>query len=149
MTTPHRGLRRVRRGSATIEFALVLNAFVVFILGTIIDWSWYFWQASLVQTALWEAAHQGAAVDLNLDCPDAVAEDKLDTMLSTYGISGATISAELESADYGVGPPTTIDQLNLGVAVDFQPILGLVRTPDRLGGAVTVPLEQQTGIGGC
>lgn len=149
MLFPHRGPRSARRGSTTIEFALVLNTFVVFIMGSIFDWSWYFWQASLVQTALWEAAHQGAAVDINLSCPNTVAESKVDAMLSSHGITGATINSELDGVDYGVGPPTTIYQLTLDVRVDFQPILGLVYTPSSMGGTVTVPLEQQTGLGSC
>lgn len=143
-----RGL--ARRGAMTIEFALIVSFGFLPLVFAIFDWSWYFWQASLVQTALWQAAYEGASVDLSLECPNSVAETRLDEMLNAYSINGASIGSELQTFDYGVGPPTSIDQLQLEVSVDFEPILGLVYVPANMGGVITVPLEQQTGIpGGC
>ena len=135
-----------KRGAMTIEFALIVSFGFLPIVFAIFDWSWYFWQASLVQTALWQAAREGASVDLTLECPNNVAETRLDAMLSSYQINGASIGSELQSFDYGIGPPTTIDQLQLSVSVDFTPILGLVYVPENMAGVLTVPLEQQTGI---
>lgn len=145
-----RALKRGRRtGAMTIEFALIMVMGFMPIVYAMFDWTWYFWQASLVQTALWEAAHEGAAVDMALDCPDSSAENKLNDMLSAYNISGAVIDSALDTDTYGIGTPQSIDQLTLSVTVEFSPILGLVPVPANLGGTVTVPLEQQTGYGGC
>lgn len=145
-----RGGASRRAGALTIEFALIMVMGFVPIVLALFEWSWFFLQASLVQTAVWEAAHQGAAVDMALTCPDATAEAKVDEILSNYGISGAAIDSELQSVDYGVGPPTTIDQLHLTVTVPYPAIFnGVVYVPSSMGADVTVPLEQQTGYGGC
>ena len=59
LSRTRRGLGK--RGAMTIEFALIVSFGFLPIVFAIFDWSWYFWQASLVQTALWQAAREGAS----------------------------------------------------------------------------------------
>lgn len=138
--------RRARRGAAAIEFALVMVLGFIPVLFTLIDWSWYFLQATIVQTELWNAARVGVSYDQTVDgvCPDDRAEAWLDDALDRFNISGATISSSVDgSTYYGASPPQQIVQLTLTVTVPFSAIIGLSYTPDTMGGTVTMPFEVQ------
>jgi len=138
--------RRLRRGAAAVEFALIMFFGFIPVLFGLIDWSWYFLQATLVQTALGNAARVGASYDQSLDgiCPNDRAETYLSDTLDSYGISGAVISSSVSGETYyGASPPQQLFQMTLSVTIPFSPILGLLKSPDNLGGSVTVPFEVQ------
>lgn len=140
--------RAGRRGAVAVEFALVMVIGFLPLLFAIIDWSLYFFQATLVQTELWNAARLGVSYDHTADgvCPTDRAEDALADALTAWGIGGATITSVASGETYyGAEPPQQLEQLTLTVVIPFSPILGLAPTPDNLGGSVTVPFEIQVG----
>lgn len=138
--------RRTRRsGAVAVEFALIMALGFFPMIFAIIDWSIYFFQASVVQTELWNAARLGVSYDHSVDgvCPSDRAETALTDALNGWNFSGASVEATTSSDTYGEDPPQVIEQLTISVTVPFTPILGLVPVPSTMGGSATVPLEVQ------
>lgn len=146
---PQAGMRRRTRrsGAVAVEFALVMVMGFLPMLFAIIDWSIYFFQATVVQTELWSAARLAVSYDHSVDgvCPNERAETALTDALNGWNFSGASIEANTGSDTYGEDPPQLIEQLTVTVTVPFTPILGLVPVPATMGGSATVPLEVQVG----
>jgi Flp pilus assembly protein TadG len=101
-----RTCRRIRRGAAVVEFAVVAPVFFLMIIGMI-----EFGRAIMVEQILTNAAREGARVAvLDSATPTAsVVSGKVTTYLTNAGINGATVTitpTEPTSATYG--QPVTV-----------------------------------------
>lgn len=133
MATTHR-----RRGGAAIEFALVLPVLLAILCG-IIEYGWMFLQQSNLTAAVREGARLGVTYGAD-ETPDAasVAEDRVTEVLTTYGITGATVTATYA----GASPDET---LTVTVVAPYNALIGwrgLV--PDNLSASMTMLLELQS-----
>lgn len=123
-----------RRGSAAIEFALVLPVLLVCVLG-VLDYGWYFYNEMLVLSAVKEGTRYGAATPRTND-PAGVAAARVRTTLNTYGLPGGT--AYVASALKGVKPDTT---LQVTGTLPYVPLSGFVSVPGSLSATMTMRLE--------
>lgn len=141
--------KRRASGSATIEFAMVMLLGLLPLMFTIMDYSFYFFQATLVQSSLWNAAREGASYDASVvgDCPTAKAEEKLNDLLSGLNLADLSIDSSIAQDNYGSGPVVAIWQMTVQVSATYTPIVGWMPMPESMGGAVTVPLEVQLDPG--
>ena len=133
---------RRRRGATTVEFALTTVFGLVPLLMGLMEWGWYFFQQSQVLSAVRESARVGAAADLSVDDPEDVAStdlyERLEELNVTY--TSGSVTTSLASEDYG---GTTISVLQVEVSLEYESLLGLIPTPELLGGRATLPLEDQ------
>lgn len=138
-------IRSARRGATAIEFSLVMALGFVPFMFAIIEWSWYFFQATLVNNALQNAARVGVSYDHTADgvCPTDRAETALSEALSGWNFSGVDITSTTTSDMYGEDPPQSVEQLTLTVSVPYEPIIVRWWAPSTMGGTVTVPFEVQ------
>lgn len=129
------GSTRRRRGAAAIEFALTLPILVTLAAG-VADYGVYLTQAMNVQDAVREAGRAGVGAG---DAAVATATTRVNQSLSWDGISttGGTVSV---TSAYS----TTLqgDQLVIYVDLPFQPVVGLVPTPDRLRSRLTLLIPE-------
>jgi Flp pilus assembly protein TadG len=114
-------VRRRREGGSAIEFALAFPVLLVFLFA-LMDWSWYLFQWMTVVRSAHAGVRLAAGVETS-DGPEAVASEAAEGALEAYGIprSEATVDAVLDE-----------DILTVDVTVDFEPLVGVIPTPDRL-----------------
>ncbi len=93
--THHSGERRPERGSAAVEFALILPLFMLLVLGSL-DWGYYFFVTQVVTNAAREGARAGTLdpTDDSLAVSDATST--ASTYLTKAGLTGtAQVNATL------------------------------------------------------
>lgn len=136
MTTP----RAHRRGTAAVEFALTVPVLMLIIFG-VLDYSWYIKQATDVIRASREGLRLGVTVP-QADGPDAAAESQVAVVLAGYGLDcESSLDCEIEATN------TTLDGLDsvtLTVAVPYEPLVGMVPTPETMATEITMALEDQS-----
>jgi hypothetical protein len=99
-----RSCRRKRRGTATVEFALVAPIFFMLIFGMI-----EFGRAVMVQQILTNASREGARVAVLDGSTGSSVRSTVTTYLSNAGISGATTTiTPSEPSTAGYGQPVTV-----------------------------------------
>lgn len=118
-----RYLRRSRRGSAAVEFALTFPLIVLLAIG-IVEYGWLFHEYNQLHTALRDAARFGSK---NATGDTAIgllaAQTRLQTnLIEYYGICPAGLAGcAIGGADTGVGVD---DAFRLTVTIDYEPITG-------------------------
>lgn len=129
-------LRRDRRGSNAIEFALTVPVLVAMLAG-IADYGWFFNQQQSVVAAVREGARAGALAPRNQD-PRALAADRARASLDNAGLDSqqATVVAEYIDA-----PPNLL--VGVDVSLPYTPLMGLVPTPERLHSRLSARVEDQ------
>jgi Flp pilus assembly protein TadG len=137
---PRSPSRRDRRGSAAVEFALMLPV-VMLISSAVLDYSWYLHRSADVLTAVRDGVRFGATVTQTAD-PTSEAIDRTTTSLGDMGITCGSgtdcdVSAELDAVSGMV-------VLRVTSRVDYTPIIGLVPTPESMSATLVMALEDQT-----
>jgi Flp pilus assembly protein TadG len=137
MTGP-RLKRDGRRGTAAVEFALVLPLFVVILFG-VIEYGWVFYQTFSVASAVRDGLRTGATVPMTAS-PDSLATALQSTKDRLAGV-GITPSAVTLNAQYkDVWPSKT---LWLSATMPYKPLLGFVPVPTDISYEMRMILEQQ------
>lgn len=147
--------RRLRRGSAAIEFALWLPVLLAF-LAAVVDWGYYMTQRVAVARAVMEGARGAASV---FEGPTVIpegarikqrAEERTSTVLTAYGVSCALTSClTAEYHQNGDAPPSggatawPFDGIIVRVSFAFVPLVGLIPTPGTITDQFLMATEQQ------
>ncbi len=135
--SPHPG-RTSRRGSITVEFAFSMPIVLVMLLG-VLEWGWLLGrEVAIVQVAR-EAAHAGARAHSD-DDPAAVAGLRARADLQTAGFDAddATITTSLSDSGTEAG-----EVVDVQIRHPYEPMVGLIPTPDDLFARATFRLEHQ------
>jgi len=101
----YRPCRRNRRGAAAVEFAIVAPIFFLMVFGMI-----EFGRMVMVQQVLTNASREGARIAVLDGATKALVVSKVNTYLTSAGISGATVTttpSEPNTAAYG--EPVTVN----------------------------------------
>jgi Flp pilus assembly protein TadG len=129
---------RNRRGAAAIEFAMVLPVLIALLFG-IIEYGWIFFQQSNILAAAREGARYGVTFEQGgSPTPTSAAQTRVSSVLTSYGIDSA--SATVSATQSGSSPS---EVLTVQIVVPYDPLIGLVPTPDNLTGTMTMLLELQ------
>jgi len=128
-----------RRGSATLEFALLLPVLLMFFYG-IFEYGWMFFH----RTALQEAGRQGCRHGATLNTADhdieAEVVDVTEGMLEALGIdcgrAECNVTVELEGES-----PT--QRLRCSVVMNHQPITNALPVPETLAAGYLYYIEVQ------
>jgi Flp pilus assembly protein TadG len=82
-----RRTRQARRGAHIVEMALVLPILIMVVFG-IIEFS----RANQIRQTVKQAAYEGARVGITLDATATNVQTKANSVLSSVGITGATVT---------------------------------------------------------
>jgi len=118
--------RHGRRGSSLVEFALTLPIFLG-MATAIVDFGLYFAQESVITEATREGARAGSLAGTG---HAAAAQSTTDTVLAASGI-----------ADAEVGATVAGDLLTIHIAAPFEPLFGLVATPEEVGATLITRVQ--------
>ena len=130
--------RRARSGAAAVEFALTLPVVIV-VATAILDYSWFLNRSADVLTAVREGTRHGTTID-QADDPAAEAATRTETALSDYGF---TCSGSC-SINAVVGDLDGMSTITVQATVPYEPIVGLVPTPENMGATLVMALEDQS-----
>lgn len=133
--------RRSRRGATAIEFGLLLPVFTAIVFG-IFDYGWVFYEQANVVAATRESLRLAVTLPQSgSPAPDEEVITQARTQLQTMGFTTDQLDSGSMTASYSGTSPNTM--LTMAVAMPFQPIIGLVPTPDTVGCTMTMRLELQ------
>jgi len=136
-----RTLRRTRRGATAIEFGLLLPVFAAILFG-VFDYGWVFYQQANVVAATRESLRVAVTLPQSgTPAPDEEVITYARSQLQGMGFTTTQLDAGTMTATYDGSSPNTM--LTLAVSVPFQPIIGLVPTPEAVGCTMTMRLELQ------
>lgn len=123
-------IRRGTRGTAAIEFGLVLPLLLIVLVG-IIDYG----HIHFTRLTMTNAAREGARVGVTLPAEQAQAAAiaAADSYLDRAGVEATVVATTPSDADPTVTVTITIDP--------FSPLIGLVPTPDRLAVSASMRWE--------
>lgn len=123
---------RTRRGAIAVEFALVLPVLLLLVVGAI-DWGWLFVQQAAVVVCARDGAHAGA---LAAEDAQAAADARARGSLMASGF--VTDPGDVQVRVYEAPPGEVVE---VRIAVPFDPVVGLVPTPDQLVARTTMLRE--------
>lgn len=136
-------MRRNRRGSNVIEFALLMPLYTAFMMG-IIDYSYMIYQKSSITSAAQEGCRSASMMDpglaeVNVGAVYAAANSRMKTQLIAKGVPCATgcTQATIAVSTY----PTRA--LRCDLRVPFQSLTGLSPAPSHVKARAVVRLEYQ------
>jgi Flp pilus assembly protein TadG len=118
---------RLEKGSAAVEFALVLPLFCAVIFGTI-DYGWYFYQRFTLTAAVRDGLRTGVTISQNVASPNdcsTVARTRAAADMVQAGLTAATISNF--STTTGNSFPTKT--MTLTGTYTFTPLVNFVPLP--------------------
>jgi Flp pilus assembly protein TadG len=138
MSAPRRRPRSRQKGSAAVEFALVVPLFLMILFG-IVEYGWMFYQQSNLASAVRDGLRQGVTISQSASPdPRAMAVKVAQADLLALGIP--TADATLSATYAGASPTKT---MTLTVALKYRKLVGFVKTPAQLRYAMTMMLELQ------
>lgn len=131
--------RHPERGSAAVEFAVLLPAFIALLLG-IAEYGWLFFHEVVVANAAREGARTGVtrAPDDAEDGPTAAAA-RVSQYLAASGLACAA-GCTVDARDSGASPER---MLEVEIAYAYAPLLGFVPTPAELRALSSMRYEVQ------
>ena len=135
-------IRSLRRGAHAIEFALTIPLFVA-IVTAILEFGWMFFMRSTVIHAVRDGCRAGAVIPFGeVPSPEEVAQSTMTDFLGGYSIDcrGAEERCGIAVTVAGESPYETMD-CTLDIA--YEPIIGLIPHPERLGARSVVMFEIQ------
>ncbi|MCB9680265.1 MAG: pilus assembly protein [Alphaproteobacteria bacterium] len=128
--------RRARRGAELVEFIMVFPVFLFLFFG-IMEFSWYFYQRSIVIEATREGCQAGAESDPE---EDDFAQIAADVIVATLG-SKAGIQCDepqwtcsVVIGDLHDDPPNHPSRLTCDVQVNYVSLTGFLGSDDNPGG---------------
>lgn len=132
-----------RRGSATLEFALILPIWIALVLA-IVEFGWVFYRTAALDTAANEGCRAGSLLDpgeddANLAAVEARATARMREVLVQLG-DEECLGCEVEAATSGA-PPNRV--LVCRVRRPFTPLVGLYLGPTVLHTLQVARLEWQ------
>jgi len=135
-----------RRGSNTIEFALILPVFLA-LVGVIFEYGFYFFMRSVVSQSVRDGCRSGAVIPPS-DSPDpaSTAEDSIASQMRAYSFMGADCAAgdddrcDIQTQFSGSSPS---EVLVCTMEIGFGGITGAVPVPDTISYSSMVLLEVQ------
>lgn len=135
-----------RRGSNTIEFALILPVFLA-LVGVIFEYGFYFFMRSVVSQSVRDGCRSGAVIPPS-DSPDpaTTAEETIGESMRAYAFMGADCgSGDDERCDiqaqYSGASPSELLVCNMEIS--FGGITGAVPVPDSISYSSMAMLEVQ------
>ncbi|MBT3224600.1 MAG: pilus assembly protein [Proteobacteria bacterium] len=127
-------MRRDRRGSATVEFAILFPLLATLFLG-VTDITWFAYHRMALGDSLWAGARMGAGTQDGE--PEMIARDHAWSSWLDSGYGGQPdFTAQLT----GIAPN---QMLTLSASITLEPISGLILKPITLDRSLTVRLENQ------
>jgi Flp pilus assembly protein TadG len=125
MRTLIRRLRKTRRGSNVIEFAMTLPVFLSIVLG-IVDFGWFFATQSGIHNAAAIGCREGAMIDPAMGSPQLVATNYINNSSWLWCATGCTITInDLSGGNYAVPNRS----LECQITKNFQPLVGFIPLP--------------------
>ncbi len=135
--------RRVARGGAAIEFALLLPVFLLLVFA-ILEYGWVMLsQASLGHAARDGCRHGAVVSPWTGEGPDGSIDEAhavIDERLAQFGLSCDEFECEVTVSIDGDRPDQV---LTCGIARGYSPLIGLLPTPVRLTTTASAWLEYQ------
>jgi hypothetical protein len=133
--------RNTDRGGAAVEFAMLLPLFLMLIFA-MLEYSWVMLSQASLGSAARDGCRHGAVVapwnGPGSDGSIAEAQDVIDARLEAFGVSCASAACEISVEIEGERPDQV---LTCRIARDYQPIIGLLPTPDQLSTTASTWLE--------
>jgi hypothetical protein len=130
-------MRHLQRGAATVDFALTCSLGFVPMLFGVLEYSWFEFQQIQVQAVCQSVVREAVAVP-NDSNPDTTAEELLVEALEAAAVRGdVDVTAEIIGE-----PPARL--LELDVRVRYEPLIGLVPTPEFIGSTWSGRMEDQS-----
>ena len=117
-------MRRSRRGSAALEFALLAPVLIVIVFATV-EWGCVWSRHALATYAVEEGVRMAAGVGSTGD-PQTAAHDFAVETLAGLGLD--TTTAVVTATYDGLVP----GQLRLDIQIPYAPITGLLPVPDEI-----------------
>jgi hypothetical protein len=133
---------RLRRGANAIEFALTLPVFIAIIMA-IFEFGWMFFMRSTIIHAVRDGCRAGAVIPPgDAPSPEAVATARMTDFLAGYDIEcrGSAERCGVDIEPTGESPFQTMD---CTLTVVYEPLVGLIPTPDHLSARSVVMYEIQ------
>ena len=129
-----------QRGAAAVEFALSVPILLAILFG-ILDYAWYIKQATDVVHATREGLRLGVKVD-QVDNPTAATSTQTTAVLQAFGLDcESDLVCEISAVSTTVDG---LDAIHLSVVVPYEPLVGMVPTPEALYADLTMALEDQS-----
>lgn len=125
-----------RRGSVTVELALVIPVVFVLLVG-FIEWGWLMSREVAVIQVARDAAHT-ASRNTSVDDPLELATLRAREALEANGFSIADVVVATGFRDIEAGRVVTVR-----VSLPYDALVGIVPTPKRLAAETTMLLEDQ------
>jgi Flp pilus assembly protein TadG len=128
-----------RRGSNTVEFALVTPLLLAMVSG-IVDYSWFFTNQTGMVYAVREGTRTGALCAQGGDPEDAAIMSVVAELEGQEVVGDANITATLSNDPY---PTQTI---TVSANADWVPLIGLLPTPAKISATWTMRMEDQPDV---
>lgn len=132
---------RQRRGASAIEFGLTLPILLV-ICSAVIEYGMVFFEQSAIVGAVRDGTRFGVTIPLS-DDPEGEAEDRARTVLSGYNLDCSNRATCDIQAQVIWDAANSYWYLQLTIERDYEPLLGLLPTPDVVGGQMVMLIEDQ------
>ena len=135
-----------RRGSNTIEFALILPVFLA-LIGVIFEYGFYFYMRSVVSRTVLDGCRAGAVIPPNESPdPESTAENTMMQAMASYNFMGIDCSGTDDSrcdmnVQFSGASPSEV--LSCDMTIDYGGITGAVPVPDTINYASFAMLEVQ------
>ena len=128
------------RGTTLVEFALILPVFVL-ILGSILEFGWFFYEHTMLVQAVRAGCLQGAKTHPD-SAPDTVAEAAISANLQDSHFRCPTSGCQPDVQQAGTSP---MEILTCSVIIPYEPIVAMVPGMDDvdMSATTTVRLELQ------
>lgn len=128
-----------RRGSATIEFALLVPIVLMFFYG-IFEYGWVFFHRTAVQEAGRQGCRHGATLNTFDHDIGAEVTEVTEDMLESLGIDCGRASCDVRVAIEGESPT---QRLRCTVTMNHQPITNTLPLPETLAAGYLYYIEVQ------
>jgi len=130
-TSDNRGQRGGRRGAHSVEFALILPAFLAVMAG-ILDYGWFLFLRSTSVTAVRNGCRVGAVFEQShTPTPEDAAETYIVDHMDKFGVScsgGGDCTVDVSIT--GTAPNA---QLMCNIDMEFTSFTGLIPVPEAVG----------------
>ena len=128
-----------RRGSAQVEFALLLPVLMMFLYG-IMEYGWMFFNRTVVQEAGRQGCRHGSTLNVYDHDIESEVGDRMQEVLSALGVNCDSTTCDIGVEVVGEIPT---QRLRCTLAVDYTPLINAVPTASRLSAGYMYYLEVQ------